>query len=72
MSDLNGEQLAILIHTNRNGRFCGDSADMRVLVAKGLMTSLGKVKWCPDEYFQITQAGREAIKAAGAVTSRVS
>ena len=59
-----GEQLEILKHTNRNGRFCGDSRDMQALVAKGLMRSLGKAAWCPDEYFQITGAGREAIKAS--------
>ena len=62
-----GEQLEILKHTNRNGRFCGDSPDMRALVAKGLMRSLGKAAWCPDEFFQITGEGREAIKLAAAM-----
>lgn len=61
-----GEQLEILKHTNRNGRFNGDSPDMQALVAKGLMVCLGQPSWCPSPYFQIAQAGRDAIKHAAA------
>ena len=61
---IQGEQLEILKHTHRNGRFCGDSPDMQALVAKGLMVCLGQPAWCPSPYFQITGAGREAVKSA--------
>jgi hypothetical protein len=63
---LNNEQFAILDHTLHRasaGRYCGDSPDMQALVAAGLMQSLGKAGWCPDEFFGITGAGREAFKA---------
>jgi len=33
---------------------------MQWLVKRGLMTSLGKTGWCPDEFFTITGKGREA------------
>lgn len=64
--DLTKEQFAILEHTAHRaarGRYCGDSPDMRVLVAAGLMTSAGKAKWCPDEYFSLTQAGLDVVRA---------
>jgi hypothetical protein len=62
--ELNKKQVEILDHTARraaNGRYCGDSPNMQALVAAGLMVSLGKAAWCPDEYFGITKEGREAL-----------
>ena len=57
------EQWCILDHTltrAANRRYCGDSPAMQWLVKRGLMTSLGKTGWCPDEFFTITGKGREA------------
>jgi hypothetical protein len=34
---------------------------MKALVAAGLMKSCGRASWCPDEYFTITTAGKEAL-----------
>jgi hypothetical protein len=65
--NLNREQLAILYHTVHmaaGGFYCGDSADMQVLVAAGLMESAGRKSFVPDEYFRITSTGREALCAA--------
>lgn len=61
------QQLEIFDHTVQRaarGLFCGDSPAMQELVAAGLMESAGRVAWCPDEYFRITPAGREAWRAA--------
>lgn len=61
---LTEEQLAILDHTLHRAprqRYCGDSADMQELVRLGLMVSLGKASWCPDEFFTITAKGRQAL-----------
>jgi hypothetical protein len=44
--ELNREQLAILDHTAHRaagGFYCGDSPDMRALVAAGLMESAGRI-----------------------------
>ncbi len=64
MSGLTVEQIEILDHTARRaagGLFCGDSADMRVLVANGLMESAGCKPFVLDEYFRLTDKGREAL-----------
>lgn len=61
---LTSEQVAILDHTvNRaaRGLFCGDSDDMQILVKHGLMRSAGRVSWCPEEYFRITDLGRVVL-----------
>ncbi len=63
---LNTEQRAILEHTaNRaaGGLYCGDSPDMQVLVANGLMEYAGRKSFVTDPYFRITAAGREALRA---------
>lgn len=60
---LTHEQTEILKHTLRRaaaGRYCGDSKDMQGLVQLGLMRSLGKAGWCPDEFFALTTEGRHA------------
>jgi hypothetical protein len=72
---LTQEQIAILNHTAHRaaaGRYCGNSPDMQGLVELGLMRSIGKAAWCHDEFFVMTGAGREALKAVepGTVTRR--
>jgi ketopantoate hydroxymethyltransferase len=62
---LNKEQLAILNHVETRAArnlYCGDSPDMQVLVAAGMMKSAGRIPICPDEYFRITDKGREALR----------
>lgn len=62
---LTTEQISILRHTRdraAGGRYCGDSPAMQALVAVGLMESLGRVSWVPDEYFGLTAAGRRMLK----------
>jgi|688.fasta_scaffold432101_2 hypothetical protein len=65
--NLTTEQIAILDHTTyraARGCFCGDSPDMQVLVAAGLMKSAGRIPICPDEYFRITLEGLAALREA--------
>lgn len=65
---LNQEHQNILTHTlfgAANKRYCGNSKEMQELVAAGLMVSLGKVSFCPDEYFTITKEGAAVIKKKG-------
>ncbi len=62
--NLTAEHLDILEHTAKRAagrKYCGGSPEMTELVSAGLMRSLGKVAWCPDEYFTITQDGMAAI-----------
>ena len=63
--NLTSEQRDILEHTlhrSPQGLFCGDSQDMRSLVAAGLMEKAGKKSFVPDAYFRITPKGKEALK----------
>lgn len=65
--NLNREQLAIMEHTDTRaaGRvYCGDSPDMQVLVAEGLMEYAGRKSFAPDQYFRLTRKGSEALKLA--------
>ena len=62
--DLSKEQIDIMRHTHNrsaNGNYCGDSEAMKMLVAMGLMQSVGRASFCPDEYFSLTGAGRECV-----------
>lgn len=62
---LTREQREILHHTEHRaaqGLYCGDSPDMKSLVASGLMESAGRKSFVPDEYFRITSAGRAALR----------
>ena len=64
---LSKEQMAILHHTAHraaNGMYCGDSPDIPLLVKAGLMESAGWKSFGPDEYFRITDKGREALRNA--------
>jgi hypothetical protein len=64
-TELNREQLCILDHTVHraaNRMYCGDSPDMQVLVAAGLMKSAGRKSFVPSEYFTITPEGYEALR----------
>jgi hypothetical protein len=65
--NIDKEQLAILDHTvNRaaGGLYCGDSPEMRELVSHRLMVSAGRKSFVPDEYFKITDKGRDALRSA--------
>jgi len=59
--NLNKEQMAIMSHTDRNRVYCGDSPDMQELVEMGLMESLGRKSFVPDEYFRLTGKGRSTL-----------
>ena len=62
--NLSREQQEILYHTAYHaaqGLYCGDSPDMRSLVADGLMEEAGRKGFVPDAYFRITSAGRSAM-----------
>jgi len=64
--DLNKEHIAILDHTlyrAPGSRYCGDSDEMQELCKEGLMKCIGKVSFCPDKYFGITQNGRKALES---------
>jgi len=64
MSELNKEHYAIMDHANSRaaqGHYCGDSKEMQDLVSLGLMKSLGKKSFVPDEYFRITEAGKAEL-----------
>lgn len=59
---MDNEQIEIMRHTARNGRFNGDGPEMQALVAAGLMQCLGKPAWTPSPYFGLTPAGREWLR----------
>ena len=64
MPKLTQNQMAILDHTNHiaaNNHYCGDSEDMQALIKLGLMQSIGRKSFVPDEYFTITAAGKKVL-----------
>ena len=56
------EQIEIMRHTYRTGRFNGDSAEMDGLVTAGLMFCMGKPEWSPASYYNLTPDGREWLR----------
>ncbi len=63
---LEREHADIMQHTRDNaagGFYCGDSPAMQELVAAGLMAYAGRKSFAPDPYFQLTRAGRTALRA---------
>lgn len=61
---LSKEHVDIIQHTlyrAAGGRYCGDSIEMQELCEWGLMRSLGRCSFVPDEYFGVTGKGREAV-----------
>ncbi len=65
MDIITSNQEEILKHTAyraANNLYCGDSDDMQELVRLGLMVSVGKKSFVPDEYFTLTSIGRKALK----------
>lgn len=63
---LTREQIDILHHTEHRaagGFYCGGGTAMASLVAAGLMQSVGRKSFVPDDYFCITSAGRAALRA---------
>lgn len=72
-SALDGEQLEILKHANRpesRGQFVGESPEMNGLVELGLMKDIGKPSWCPDTFYEITEAGRDYLPNAKGEVSK--
>ena len=68
-TELTISQISILDHTvNRAafGLYCGGGKDMDALVSSGLMGPAGRKSFVPDEYFRITEAGRNALRVAKA------
>ena len=64
LNDITEEQIAILTHTEYKAvgkRYCGGGTDMEALVDVGLMKSLGRMAFVPDEYFTITEKGRQLL-----------
>lgn len=59
--EINNEQREIINHTLRNGLYCGDSPDMKILCDNGLMEFAGKKSFVPDPYFRVTAKGKKAI-----------
>jgi hypothetical protein len=58
------EQYEIMNHTKRRaagGFYCGDSKEMQELIVLGLMRSSGTKSFVPDEYFRLTEKGKEAL-----------
>lgn len=76
--DLTKEQQEILQHTRyraARNMYCGDSPDMQVLVAHGLMTYAGQLSFVPDKYFKLTKYGTRVLKdmeAAEAAESKTN
>lgn len=66
-SALDAEQVEILKHANcpeSRGQFVGESPEMDGLVERGLMKDIGKPSWCPDTFYEITDAGRDYLQNA--------
>ncbi len=63
MDSVNASEMGILRHTAKNRRYCGETPEIRTLVNKGLMKSVGRVEWCPDEYFALTERGCDLLRA---------
>lgn len=42
-------------------RYCGRNEAINELEKMGLMRCVGKASWCPDEYFKVTEKGREVF-----------
>lgn len=50
------------LHRAAYGFYCGDSKEMQELIKEGLMISAGKKSFVKDEYFKLTDKGKEFIK----------
>ncbi len=59
--ELNVEQISILKHAYKNGRYCGGSNDMVILCENGLMEYIGRLSFVPDPYYKITAKGKKLI-----------
>lgn len=63
MQSVNAAEMDVLRHTARNRRYNGTTPEIESLVAKGLMRNIGRPDWVPDDYFALTEAGRELLAA---------
>jgi hypothetical protein len=72
-ASLNEEQRDILLHTIHRapgGRYCGGGKDMDRLVELEYMEYLGTPAWCPDPFYGVTRAGRDALRRHNAESIR--
>lgn len=66
--ELTKEHIEIMSHTRdraAGGYYCGDSPEMKELVAAGYMAEAGYKGFCPDPYFILTRQGRQALIESG-------
>ncbi len=66
-NQLSREEREILwytVHRAARGLYCGGSAAMEALVARGMMERAGRKAFAPDPFYRITDRGRTALKAA--------
>jgi len=59
--ELTKEHKEILIHTEKNNFFCGDSQEMKDLCDLKLMEFAGKKSFVLDPYFKLTKDGRSIL-----------
>lgn len=59
--ELSDEHVAILMHTEKNNLFCGDSQEMQELCKFNLMECAGKKSFVPDPYYKLTDEGRDVL-----------
>ena len=62
--NLTNNQREIIEHTAHRaarGFYCGDSEDVQKLISLGLMVSAGRKPFVSDEYFKLTDAGRNEL-----------
>lgn len=63
--NLANEQLEILQHTAARapgGLYCGGGTTMGQLVELGLMAPAGRKGFVPDEYFRLTEKGKQVLR----------
>jgi hypothetical protein len=61
---LSREHISIMEHSSTRaagGLYYGDSKEMKELCALGLMQSMGKKSFVPDEYFALTTEGKSYL-----------
>ncbi len=63
MTFCNASEFSVLVHTQKNGRFNGETAEVKSLVEKGLLKNIGRPSWVPEDYFVLTEEGKGFLKA---------
>lgn len=63
MDSVTLEEMSILRHTQKNGRFNGGGEQIASLVERGYLKCIGRPSWVPEDYFVLTEKGRDMVKA---------